>query len=457
MSTATQTRTAQLLSAQQLREQQEISGREGLASLLAAVRRMMDWLLSPFRLVARVLFKPKAVAGDVPVSQNKQSADRAADPASGFDDVSVADLAPVATDAKTGEPEFGGLMKPIAENPDGGLDIEVTGKADDLDAVLPMLMRHIDQILKTHLPSDAQEAQVASHLVALAETAEYSRYAHRLVSREVDGAMKAVVNDPKYVGLSVGTIQSMVRQAAQSPEANALFGEGSAEQRLLARLAVRDKIEADFALQMRQIAVALAPMIGDAKSVEEMQGRGKELLASALQAGAMTNTTLRVRNAAHGARKDLPETLPELQAAVGVAIESVASSMHAKKLAEAAVVAAAEAAAAAAPVAEQGGGTIADTAAPAPATAEVAADVAPVVAEVAVPVAAAPAPAAAPAAPAPAAEAVKAAAVAVQAVRSSSGMFGGATVAQRSAAEMDDVNVIDDTFVIEDGETLVGG
>jgi hypothetical protein len=46
---ATQTRTAQLLSAQQLREQQETSGREGLASLLKAVRRMLDWLLMPFK------------------------------------------------------------------------------------------------------------------------------------------------------------------------------------------------------------------------------------------------------------------------------------------------------------------------------------------------------------------------------------------------------------------------
>ena len=443
MSTATQTRTAQLLSAQQLREQQEISGREGLASLLAAVRRMMDWLLSPFRMVARVLFKPKAVAGDVSVTENKTSADRAADPATGVDDVSVPFL------AKAGEPEFGGLINQIVENPEGELDIEVTGKADDLDSVLPMLMRHIAQILKMHLPSDTQEAQVASHLVALAETAECSRYAHRLVSREVDGVMKAVVNDPKYVGLSVSTIQNLVREAAQSPDAEALLGEGSAEQRLLARLAVREKIEADFALQMRQIAVALAPLIGEAKSAEEMQGRGKELLASALQAGAITNAKLRVRNAAHGARKYLPETLPELQAAIGEAIESVASSMHAKRLVEAAAVTAAEAAPA--PTApQQGGDKVSETASPAPALAKAA--VVTVSEKALVPVAAVQAPAAA-----PAAAKVTGATVPVQTVRSSGGMFGGATVASRSASEMDDVNVIDDIFAIEDGETLVGG
>lgn len=453
MSTATQTRTAQLLSAQQLREQQEISGREGLSSLLAAVRRMMDWLLSPFRLVARVLFKPKAVAGDVPVAESRTSADRAADPATGVDDVSVPSLVPEGIGATAGAPEFGGLMSQIAGNPGGGLDIEVTGKADDLDAVLPMLMRHIDQILKTHLPSDAQEAQVASHLVALAETAECSRYAHRLMSREVDGAMKAVLNDSKNVGLSANTIQNMVRQAAQSPDADTIFGEGSAEQRLVARLAVRDKIEADFALQMRQIAVALAPMIGEAKSVEEMQGRGKEFLASALQAGAMTNRKLRVRNAAHGARKDLPETLPELEVAVGSAIEGIASSMLAKRVADAAV--AAEVAAMApvevvlAPAAaQQSSEKVVELASPKPALAKVAAVVA--TPEVAARVVCAPT-------VAPLTAKVQVAAVPTPAARSSGGMFGGTMVAQRSASEIDDVNVIDDTFAIEDGETLVGG
>lgn len=453
MSTATQTRRAQLLSAEQLREQQETTGREGLSSLLAAVRRMMNWLLSPFRVVARVLFNSKQAAGVSPAADKTGPADRAAAPATAsVDDVSFDSLAPADAAREGGDVDLGAVMKQIKENPNGGLDVEVTGKAEDLDAVLPMLLRHIDQILKTHLPSDAQEAHVAAYLVALAETAECSRYAHRMVSREVDSAMKAVVADPKYLGLSAGTIESMVRAAEQSPEAAAAFGDGSAEQRLLARLALRDKIEADFSLQMRQMAVALAPVIGTAKSAAEMEGRGKELLTSVMQAADAARNKLRVRHAAHGSGKVLPETLPEVGDALGEAIGHVASAMNEKRAAEAAALEAGElageatesVAASAAPAVQADG-----EAAPA-ALAEVqAAPEAVMLAKVAEPVAAAPA-------PAPSATTVKAAAVAVKSVVAA-GMFGGASTVQRSAAEMDDVNVVDPAFDTEEGETLVGG
>jgi len=453
MSTVTETRRAQLLSAEQLREQQEVSGREGLASLLAAVRRMMNWLLSPFRVVARVLFKPKEAAGVLPAANKTGPADRAAVPANAsVDDVSFHSLAPGETAGGGEEPELG-LMKQIAENPDGGLDVEVTGRAEDLDAVLPMLLRHIDQILKTHLPSDAQEAQVAAHVVALAETAECSRYAHRLVAREVDSAMKAVVADPKYLGLSAGTIENMVRSAAQSPDAAAAFGEGSAEQRLLARLAVRDKIEADFALQMRQMAVALAPMIGAAKSAGELEGRGKELLTGAMRAAEVTRNKLRVRQAAQGTAKVLPETLPEVIDAVGAAIGQVASAMSEKREADAAALVAAETAG----TATESAGTVSTVAEPA------AVDAAPAAAAAVdvVPLAKAetPAPAAPALAPAatPSAATVKAAAGAVKSVVAA-GMFGGVATPTRSAAELDEVNIIaDDGSVLEEGETLVGG
>jgi Sec-independent protein translocase protein TatA len=453
MSTATQTRRAQLLSAEQLREQQEISGREGLSSLLAAVRRMMNWLLSPFRLVARVLFKPKEVAGVSSATDKTGQADRAAAPATAsIDDVSFDSLAPGDAARNGNDPELGVLMKQISENPGGGLDVEVTGKAEDLDAVLPMLLRHIDQILKTHLPSDAQEGHVAAHLVALAETAECSRYAHRMVSREVDSAMKAVVADPKYLGLSAGTIENMLRAAAQSPEATAAYGDGSAEQRLLARLAVRDKIEADFSLQMRQMAVALAPVIGMAKSAAEMEGRGKELLTSVMQAADAARNKLRVRHAAHGSRKVLPETLPEVGDALGEAIGHVVSAMNEKRAAEAAAPEASElagdatesVAARAAPAAQVDG-----EAAPA-ATAEVpAAPEAVSLAKEAEVMVAAPA-------PATSTTTVKAATVAVKSVVAA-GMFGGTAVVSRTAAEMDDVNVVDPAFDVEEGETLVGG
>jgi hypothetical protein len=435
MSTLAETRRAQLISAEQLREQQEMSGREGLASLLAAVRRVMNWLLSPFRLAARVLFNSKEVAGVSPAADQDGPANRAVVPA--VDDVTL-NASALQSVGKGDDAQVGMLMKQIAENPDGGLDVELTGKAEDLDAVLPILLRHIDQILKTHLPSNAHEAQVAAHLATLAETAECSRYAHRLVSREVDSAMKAVVNDPKYLGLSAQSIEYMVRAAAQSPDEAEVFGEGSAEQRLMNRLAVREKIEADFSLQMRQMAVALAPMIGTARSADEMDGRGKELLVCALQAAEAARHKLRVRHAAHGAAKVLPETLAEVADAVSEAIGQVSSAASEKLAADSAVTEAVEQAGEAPVLAP------AAAPAPAPAPAETAVgNAAPVVA--AAPVLA------------KSAAPVNAAAVAVKSVVAA-GMFGGATAAHRTAEEIDAVNVVDSAFEDEEeGETLVGG
>lgn len=443
MSTAIQTRRAQLLSAQQLHEQQETSGREGLANLLAAVRRMMNWLLSPFRLVARVLFNSKPVAGVSPAADQTGPTDRAADPASAFnDDVSIPSSMSSPTTGKGGEAEIDGLMKQVAENPDGGLDVEVTGSADDLDAVMPMLLRQIDQILKMHLPLDANETQVAAHLISLAESAEASRYAHRMVSHQVESALKAVVADPKYVGLSVGTIENMVRAAAKSPDAAADFGEGSAEQRLVARLVLRDKIAADFSLQMRQMAVALAPMIGAAKSAGEMEGRGKELLVNAMQAAEVSRTKLRVRHAAHGTVTVLPETLPEVTDAVSEAIGKVASAASEKQAADAAQLAVVGSAAGATET-SSAATTPAAQAAPEAAAAEA----------VASPEVVAPA---AVAAPAPSPTTVKAAATAVKSIVAG-GMFGGVATVHRSEAEMEAENVVDDAFAGEEGETLVGG
>lgn len=459
MSTATQTRTAQLLSAEQLREQQETSGREGLASLLKAVRRMLDWLLMPFRMVGRVLFKPRLAVAD------NAAAGNVAEGAAAFANASPGEKSLSAlSDAGAGhadDRDLGGLMKQVAGNPDGGLDVEVTGKPEDLDVVLPMLMRHIDQILKTHLPSDAQEAQVASHLNALAETAECSRYAHRLVSREVEGAMKAVLADPKYLGLSASTIESMIRTAAQSPQAAAEFGDGSAEQRLLARLATRDKIEADYGLQMRQVAVALAPMLGGATTGRQLAGRAKELLDGALQAAEVTRNKLRVRHAIHGVSKDLPETLPDVQDAVDQAIAGIATSQEEKQ----APIADTPAAASEALItdAEDGedfaGLSKADTTEAVDTAAEAPAIVPALATMPAAPVAAAPVPV--PAAPAPettpkVVEAAKAAVIAVQAVRTA-GMFGGVATIQRTAVELEEANMVDDVFAQEEGENLVSG
>jgi hypothetical protein len=446
MSTATQTRTARLMSAEQLREQQETSGREGLASLLKAVRRMLDWLLMPFRIVGRVLFKPRLAVADnaAPASTSAAPRDAAFANAS-LDEQSLSSPTDGASTGHSDDHDLGGLMRHVAENPDGSLDVELTGAPDDLDVVVPMLMRHIDQILKTHLPSDAQEAQVATHLVALAETAECARYAHRLVSWQVDGVMKAVLADPKYVGLSATTIEGMIRSAAQSPDAAAAFGDGSAEQRLLARLAVRDKIESDYALQMRQMAVALAPMLGDAKSSSEMVGRGKELLASAIQAAQATSVKLRVRQAAVGAVRILHETLPPVQDGVDQAIASVAQSLEAKS------------AAVMAPVADSGASEILVTDAEVSSDLEGLSKASPaesVVTAAATP--AAPTQAAAPAsapAPAPApkvAEAAKAAVAAVQAVRAG-GMFGGVATVQRSAAELEAANMVDEVNKMDVG------
>lgn len=447
MSTATQSRTVPLMNAEQLREQQEISGREGLASLIKAVRRMLDWLLLPFRMVGRVLFRPKLVSAATAAETNESAADRVA----ALEKANAGEKSGSSGASAAEDQELAGLVKQVAGNPDGGLDIEVTGKPDDIDVVLPMLMRHIDQILKTHLPSDAQEAQVASYLVALAETAERSRYAHRLVSWQVNGAWKAVLADPQYVGLSRSTIEGMIRAAAKSPDAAADFGDGSAEQRLLARLAVQDKIAADYATQMRQIAVALAPMLGSAKVGSEIVGRGKELLASALEAAEATKNQLRVHHAAKGAVKTLPETLPAVQDAIDEAIASVArgatENMH---VAPATLVQAGEVLVGDSGNAEELIGL--SKAEP-----------------VGVEVSAAPSPSHTKAHPAEseskpeampsasrATEAPKVAAVGIQAGKPG-GMFGGVVTVQRSAAELDEVNLVDDAFDMEDGQNLVGG
>lgn len=464
MSTATQTRTAQLLSAQQLREQQEISGRAGLEGLLKAVRRMLDWLLLPFRIVGRVLFRQKAGAEENSDGAGDEAASRAAAPAQAHDDDKSLGSLQL---GKDGDVEIGHLAKQVSENPNGELDIELTGKSEDLDVVVPMLMRQIDQILKTQLPANAQEAEVAAHLVALAESAERSRYAHRLVSREVGNVMKTLAADPDYVGLSTSTIEGMLRAAAKSPGAAAQMGNGSPEQRLLARLAVRDKLEADYALQMRQMAATLAPMLGEAKSASELSGRGKELLDAALRAAEMAGSQLRVRHAAHGEPGTLPETLPTVHDAVAQAIGNIATSMKEapapaatqatveEKVAPAASAAAMEERSAAAPMPavvlnkaasdeiligedDEFAGLVKDSAEVAPVTP--ASAPAPVATAVSVPAAAA-----------------KKAAAAVQAVRSSSSMFGNVATAQRSAADLEAENVVDEFFDPEEGENLVSG
>ncbi len=53
--------------------------------------------------------------------------------------------------------------------------------------------------------------------------------------------------------------------------------------------------------------------------------------------------------------------------------------------------------------------------------------------------------------------AIKAAATAVQSARSSVGMFGSVATAQRTAADLEAENVIDDLFEMEAGENFVGG
>jgi hypothetical protein len=439
MSTATattQTRTARLLTAEQLREQQETSGREGLNTLLKAVRRMLDWLLTPFRMVGRVLFKPRLAVADNAAVANTQAADRAAasvNTSSGENSLDA--LTNGLAAGASNDQDLDGLAKQVADNPDGGLDIEVTGKPEDLDVVVPMLMRQVEQILRTHLPADANEAQVATHLVGLAESAERSRYAHRLVAYEVDRAFKAVLADPNYVGLSAPTIEGMLRSAAQSPDAAARFADGSAEQRLLARLVQRDKIEADYGLQMRQMAVALTPMLGDAKAGGELVGRGKDLLANALQAAEETAAKLRVRHAVHGTPKSLPETLPAVSDSLEQAIASVAQSLQEK----------------AAPAVPAANGV---DAAGVQETAELEGLAKAGSSDVATGVAAAPVAAVAPTPRV--AETAKAAVVAVQAVRSA-GMFGGVATVQRDAAELDEANLVDDVFMEAEGENLVGG
>jgi hypothetical protein len=164
----------------------------------------------------------------------------------------------------------------------------------------------------------------------------------------------------------------------------------------------------------------------------------------ALQAADVTRAKLRVRHAVDGAAKVVPETLPEVRDAVAMAIESVGQSLRDK----------------AAPLA-----SAQDALVPAPVQVEAVSSVEmdglakamPIeaVVEVGVPTLVTP-PAPEPATAPQVAHAATAAVVAVRAVHAG-GMFGSVANKQRSAAELDDVNMVDDVFMDSEGENLVAG
>jgi hypothetical protein len=370
---------------------QNLLGKEGLMSLLAAIRRMIGWLLSPFRTVAKVLFghgaptgaEPNAdfVTGNAPV-QLPERTDQ---------------LAFTATPEGV-EPSDEALVDQMLATGTGTVDVELQGPPEEIDVLLPMLQKHVEQLLKSHLPADAEAAKVEGRVVALAETAEFVRYAHHIVSRQVDSMVRAIADNKLYDGMSPETILQCVRAAGESgAKANV---DGSAEERLLARLALQDKIASDYAQQLRQIAAVL---------VRPAQGEGEQAGNVASEApGALEAVVLR---AADVARTKLLQrgtvvqsSLDELPMALKKAMES-ARAAQVQSVVEVDGVAGPE---------ESGATAVVAVAPAAPVAAAVEAP--PKVEAKAAPVAAKPA-----------------------------GMFGAAHVA-RSAEELDEVNLIDDSL-----------
>lgn len=406
-----QTVTATLVDAARLRQQQDMTGMEGLRKLLSAVRRMVEWLLAPFRIIIRML----TGAAAAPAEQKDDAAltvaptgnppvPRSADPVA-----TDAMVSGTASEASSDE----ALAAQIAADAQAALQIELTGVPQELQEVLPILQKHIEQVLRAHLPADADVARIEQRLVALAETAERARYAHRIVSRQVAAVIDSLSSNAQYAGMSSSTIIEYVKAAASTKQGERLFSEGSAEDQLVSRLQFRDKIGRDYGLHMQEMATILTRMMGEAKPEDAVTGKAKEVMDSALRAAENARYQLRLHEAQH--MQDPPalaDSLDEVAAALNKSIVAMLTARAAQ--AEAARVSGEnvdswkvkdETATAEQPEAEPANEAQvpAETVAPQPQQA-----------------------AAAPVA------------------KPQGGMFGGAAVVQRSQAEIDEANVVDD-------------
>lgn len=337
-----------IMNAQRVRRQLAVSGREGLENLLAAIRRMVSLLLAPFRAVARLVYKIVPAGGQsAPGTGHAVAAVSAAkslegdggmdDVAAGFGDVPRGDK-----DDSMQDVAMNNLLDKVEAQEGGTLELVMTGAPEELQAIMPMLLRHVDQILVAHLPAGADEVKLTARLVSLAETSESTRYAHRIVSRQIEGALKLLVDSKQYLGVSKSTVEEMVRAGAAGEGMDDLGGR-SAEEQLLAALQLRDKLGQDFKNQTHLIA----RLITDAAAQEDLLSgepdSQKRLMTKVLGAADMARFKLRVHERGMvGLAETLPET-PEQLSRIMPAVQNAAAQRAALATAPAADAGGAEA------------------------------------------------------------------------------------------------------------------
>lgn len=314
-------RQAQMMNAIDLRNQQEMTGVDGLRNLLSAIRRMFDRVLKSLRIVARVLYR--SGGSGTAEDSNSTTKDAVTNSGQGIDvgalDSAGSELSASDEDAAgwgMSDKDTDALVDDIVKRPGGSLDMELEGLDDDLIAIIPVLQRHVARILETHLAIDADTAKVQGHLIALSETSECSRYAHRIVSRQIELVEKALADDPEYFGLSTGTIAVLVAEKSVGADSGQLSG---IEAQLLALRSVQASIESGFRAQMDKMAAALATVAPDGG--EQLSGPAQTVLVLALDAAKATAEKYRAHESEHAASA-LFETLPAVQEGLKTALDN---------------------------------------------------------------------------------------------------------------------------------------
>lgn len=238
--TGIHTRRATLIDEENLQRFRNTTGKSGLMALFAAVRAMLQMLLKPFRIVARVLYG-SGNAGETSAT-SPIGAEQA--PGAGNDAVTLPNSAQ-ADEA---------LAAKVAAGDGGSVSVDLSGEQSELDEVLPMLQRHMQLLLKEHLPADVDELQLKQRLTTLGEAAERGQFAHWMVTRQIGKILESLASEPLYCGMSSSSIEALVKAGAKTPEGRKLFAAGSAEESLLAKIGFRDEIFSTYQEQLRQIA-----------------------------------------------------------------------------------------------------------------------------------------------------------------------------------------------------------
>lgn len=361
--TANRNRTvlANLMDEERLR-QIKMMGKSGLAFLLAAVRRMLHMVLTPFRVVARMVFSrgngeasgaPAVPGGGLPaggVPGGVPGVDTAND---------FADLP--GESAAESSPER--LAAEVEHTPGGRLAAELTGPEDEIAQVLPILQQQMEVLLKAHLPDDASRQDVENRVTALAEVAERNRFKHAFVERQIESLLDSLVGGGNYAGMSREAVRQLVKEGGKTAQGKALFAEGSAEEKLIARYNYSATLAAGYSMSVAEIAATLVRFAGNADQGPTDQA---PLVSAVLAAGDNAARSLQAGSAA-----DLTSRLDRLPVALQTAMAfEQARREHARAMAEKVQEEAASAAAlAAAAVAEEGAAAPVDASEPAVAAA----------------------------------------------------------------------------------------